>query len=78
MNNSNVVRITGGPDIPGKPVKSLMTFPLSQERQAVIDAMQIYTNAELAEWVSHGNCPQLHFTDGRIFVFGPHGVTRLA
>ncbi|MDI9280122.1 hypothetical protein QMZ65_23160 [Pantoea sp. EABMAA-21] len=43
-----------------------------------MDAMKTYTDAGLAEWVCHGNCPQLHFTDGRIYIFGPYGVTRLA
>lgn len=78
MNVSNIIRLTGaaiGPDIPGK---GTLADPVEQDRKTAMEAMQIYTDAGLAEWVSHGHCPQLHFTDGRIFIFGPYGVTRLA
>ncbi|AOO59873.1 hypothetical protein AN237_25300 (plasmid) [Raoultella ornithinolytica] len=77
MSENNVIRLPPAtttqplPDCRDRPAVS------DQEKQTVIDAMSIYTDTGEAMWVSHERCPQLHFTDGRIFIFGPHGVTRL-
>lgn len=78
MSNTNGARHAGCAASPDRPAVYQMTAPLGQERQTAMDAMKTYTDAGLAEWVCHGNCPQLHFTDGRIYIFGPYGVTRLA
>lgn len=77
MSENNVIRLPA--TAPCKPLPASRNGPAvsEQEKQTVIDAMRIYTDTGEAEWVSHESCPQLHFTDGRIFIFGPYGVTRL-
>ncbi|MDI6935088.1 MULTISPECIES: hypothetical protein [unclassified Serratia (in: enterobacteria)] len=78
MNVSNIIRLSGATSSPDIPDAGTLFDPVEQDRKTAMEAMQIYTDAGLAEWVSHEHCPQLHFTDGRIFIFGPYGVTRLA